>query len=76
MKLIRPPELLVDARLTGPTMRVEDLMVLKEDDVLTFDHPVGRVLDLSINGKLKFHGSVVSAGYKRAFEIEEAYKAG
>jgi len=74
MRLIRPAKFLLDARLRGPTMRVEDLMDLKEDDVLTFDYPVGRVLDLSINGKLKYLGNAVTAGRKRAFEIEEPFK--
>jgi len=74
MRLIRPAKLFIDGRLRGPTMRVEDLMDLKEDDVLTFDYPVGRVVELSINGKLKFLGNIVTAGRKRAFEIEEAYK--
>jgi flagellar motor switch protein FliM len=50
-------------------------MDLKEDDVLTFDHPVTHPIDLSINGKLKFRGHVVSSGGKRAFQIEEADKA-
>jgi flagellar motor switch protein FliM len=58
------------------TMRVEDLMDLKEDDVLTFDYPVERPVDLSVNGKVKFRGGIVSAGRKRAFEIEEAVEAG
>ena len=64
-----------DGRLSGPTLAVSDLMDLKEDDVLTFDHPVTRPIDLSINGKLKFRGHVVSSGGKRAFQIEEADKA-
>jgi hypothetical protein len=35
---------------------------------------VERPLDLSINGKVKFRGGIVTAGRKRAFEIEEAHK--
>jgi flagellar motor switch protein FliM len=73
IRLIRPAKLSLDARLRGPTMRVEDLMDLKEDDVLTFDFPVGRALDLSINGKLKYLGNVVCAGRKRAFDIEQQF---
>jgi len=75
MRLIRASKMHLDGRLTGPTMRVEDLMDLKEDDVLTFDFPVGRLMDLTINGKVKFRGSVVGAGQRRAFEIEESYKS-
>ena len=76
LRLIRPSRVLLDGRLEGPTLRVEDLMDLKEEDVLTFDYPVGRVVDLCINGKLKFRGRVVSTGRKRAFQIDETYKAG
>jgi flagellar motor switch protein FliM len=75
VRLIRPSKMFVDGRLTGPTMRVEDLMDLKEEDVLTFDYPVERPLDLSINGKIKFRGGIVSTGRKRAFEIEDTFRA-
>ena len=75
LRLIRPSGIRVDGRLAGPTLAVGDLMDLKEDDVLTFDYPVTRPIDLSINGKLKFRGHVVSSGGKRAFQIEEAHKA-
>jgi flagellar motor switch protein FliM len=75
LRLIRPAQLHLDGRLTGPTVHVGDLMDLKEDDILTFDYPVGRLLDLSINGKQKFRGRIVTTGSKRAFQIEEARKA-
>lgn len=75
LRLIRPASIYLDGRLTGPTLAVNDLMDLKEDDVLTFDYPVSRPVDLCINGKLKFRGHVVSAGGKRAFQIEESRKS-
>jgi flagellar motor switch protein FliM len=75
LRLIGPARMRIDGRLAGPTMRVEDLMGIKEEDVLSFDYPIGRLIDLCINGKLKFRGRVVTAGQKRAFQIEEAYKA-
>ena len=58
----------------GPTLSVSDLLELKEQDVLTFDFRVTRPVDLSINGKQKFRGHIVTAGGKRAFQIEEARK--
>jgi flagellar motor switch protein FliM len=75
LRLIRPAQMHLDGRLSGPTLRVMDLMDLKEDDVLTFDYPVGRFVDLSVNGKLKFRGRIVTTGSKRAFQIEEAHKS-
>jgi flagellar motor switch protein FliM len=74
LHLIRTSRLWLDSRLRGPTLSVGDLMDLREDDVLAFDFSVGRLLDLTINGEHKFSGRIVSAGNKRGFQIEEAYK--
>jgi len=71
LRLARMSRIHLDSRLTGPTMTVEDLMDLKEDDVLTFDFPIGRQLDLTVNGKPKYRGHIVTTGHKRAFQIEE-----
>ena len=75
LRLIKPAEITVDGRLEGPTLRVEDLMELAEGDVLAFDFPVGKPLNLLINGKLKYRGSVVASGRKRAFQIDHLYRA-
>jgi flagellar motor switch protein FliM len=73
LQLIRPSQMHLDGRLEGPTMTVQDLMDLKEDDVLTFDYPIGRRVDLILNRKLKYHGHIVTLGRKRAFQIDERY---
>jgi flagellar motor switch protein FliM len=75
LRLVGQAQMQLDGRLDGPTMRVEDLMDIQNDDVLTFDYPVGRLVDLTVNGKLKYRGRVVSSGRKRAFAIEEVFKA-
>lgn len=74
LHLIRTSKLRLDGRLCGPTLSVADLMDLKEDDVLAFDYPVARPVDLTINGQHKFVGRIVTAGNKRGFHIEEAVK--
>ncbi|MGD0435561.1 MAG: flagellar motor switch protein FliM [Bryobacteraceae bacterium] len=74
LRLIRPSRLHLDSRLAGPTLSVEDLMDLSENDVLTLDYPVGRLVDLSVNGKLKFRGRIVTTGNKRAFQVAEISK--
>lgn len=71
LRLIRTSRLHIDSRLSGPTLSVGDLLDLSENDVLAFDYPIGRMVDLSINGKHKFRGRIVSTGNKRAFEIAE-----
>ena len=75
LRLIKPAEITLDGRLEGPTLRVEDLMELAEGDVLAFDFPVGKPLNLLINGKLKYRGAVVTSGRKRAFQIDHLYRA-
>jgi flagellar motor switch protein FliM len=69
LRLIKPAALFLESRLRGPTIRVEDLLDLAEEDLLTFDYAVDRPLDLTVNGVLKYRGNVVVSGRKRAFEI-------
>lgn len=71
MRLIRPALIHLDARLQGPTLSVATLLDLREGDVLQFDYPVTRPVDVTVNGKLKYRGEVVTSGRKRAFEVHE-----
>ena len=73
LRLIKPASVQMDGRIEGPTLNVEDLMDLRVEDVLTFDYPIERSLDLTMNGSLKFRGHVVSTGRKRAFEIDQIF---
>lgn len=75
LRLIKPANLTIDARLEGPTIAVEDMMRLERGDVLTFDFVADKPLDLLVNGKLKFRGQIVSSGRKKAFAIQQAYHA-
>lgn len=76
LRLIKPGAVSMDGRLNGPTLTVEDLMDLAEGDVLRFDYPVNRPVDLLINGRLKYHGQIVSNGRKRAFQIGRPHRPG
>jgi len=71
LSLVAGSHLKMDARLQGPTLSVEDLLGLEEGDVLAFDYPTDRPVDLLVNGTLKFRGEVLSAGRKRAFRIAQ-----
>jgi len=75
LRLIKPSILQLDARLQGPTMNVEDLLRLAAGDVLRFDFPVDRTVDMLVNSKLKYHGQIVSCGSKKAFHIVEKREA-
>lgn len=70
LKLIKPSILKFDSRLQGPTLTVEQMLELGDGDVLAFDYPVDKPVDLLINGSLKFQGRVLTNGRKRMFEIE------
>jgi len=76
LRLIKPGSISLDGRLNGPTLSVEDLMDLAEGDVLTFDYPIEKPVDLVINGKLKYHGQIVSNGRKRALQISRLHRLG
>lgn len=71
VKLLQGAEFNLDARLSGISLRVEDMLSLKEGDVLSFDYPLDRPLNLEINGKCRYDGQVVDNGRKRAFAIQE-----
>jgi flagellar motor switch protein FliM len=51
-------------------MLFRDLLHLEAGDVIAFDYPLGRELDLELNGIPKFKGHVVARGSKRGFQIK------
>jgi len=71
LRLIQASKLHIDARLNGPTLRVENMMDLQEGDIIAFDYPVERPLTLECNGKTRFTGQVVHNGRKRVFLLDE-----
>ena len=71
LNLIRRSSFHVDACLHGPSLGVGALLDLQEGDVLAFDYPLERPVDVAVNGKLKYSGEIVALGRKRAFQIQE-----
>lgn len=71
LKLIKSSIIPVEAKLNGPTLVLEDLLAIEVNDVLTFDYPVNREVDLLLNGTIKFAGSIAQSGQKRAFQITQ-----
>lgn len=72
LRLIKPANLFLDARLQGPTLSFNDLMRLSTGDVLTFDYPIERTVDVIVNGKVKFRGHPTNAGRNLGIRVEEA----
>ncbi len=73
LRLVKPSNIQIDARLQGPTLKVQDLLALEEGDVLAFDFSTEKPLNLLVNGRLKFQGHVAAQGKKKAFLIKCPY---
>ena len=71
MRLLRPAQIRMDTRLSGPTLTVREVLNLKENDVLSFDYPVQRPMNVIFNGRRKYLGHIVANGRKRAVELSE-----
>src|SRR5277367_4417424 len=65
--LIRVSELNSEAVLAGPHLRLRDLMNLEEGDVLNFEFPASRPLDLLLSGQTRYLGEMVNTGRRTAF---------
>lgn len=69
-RLLQPAVLKFDARLTGPMLTVEQMLELKEGDILDLDCPVQRPMDLLVNATRKYAGRIGTNGRKRVFWID------
>jgi flagellar motor switch protein FliM len=70
MRLIQGAQLSADVRLNGPKMLLQDLLNMESGDVLKFDHPLAKEVELELNGTSKFQGHIVTSGKKRAFQVK------
>lgn len=75
LRILQPARLEAESVLNGPTLSVAALLDLCEGDVIAFDYPLNRPIDLTLNGQHKFRGEVVTAGRKRAFQVLESIEA-
>jgi flagellar motor switch protein FliM len=71
LNIIRGSALASEVLLSGPQILLRDLMNLETGDVLSFDFPASRPLDLMLNGQTKYKGKIVSAGRRTAFRVTE-----
>jgi flagellar motor switch protein FliM len=70
LRVLRQAALHLEARMEGPTLTVRELLGLREGHLLSFDFPVERPIELTVNGTHKFTGQVVSTGKKRACLVD------
>lgn len=73
LRLVKAAQLAGDVRLSGPQMLLRDLMGIDEGDILTFDYPLRKELQLLLNGVQKFSGHVLASGNRRAFQIKSEH---
>ncbi len=71
LDLIRDSVLGFDVRLEGPTLKMKDLVMLEEGDVLLFDAPVGKPFVGLLNGLMKFRGHLLESERRLSFTIAE-----
>jgi flagellar motor switch protein FliM len=73
LAVLREGALTLEARMEGPTLAVRDLLALTEGNLLTFDFPVERSVDLLVNDTHRFTAQVVRSGRKRACVIDKVH---
>src|SRR5580658_6793540 len=71
LNLIQTSVLSSEVTLSGPQLLLKDLVNLEEGDILSFEYPSARPLDLMLNGQLKYRGEIVNAGRRAAFRVTE-----
>jgi flagellar motor switch protein FliM len=74
LRFLREGLLTAEARLEGPTLRIRDLLELSEGQLLVFDFPADRPIELLVNGVHRYSAQLVSTGRKRACQIEQIKK--
>lgn len=70
LDLLQTSQLATEVILSGPQLLLRDLMNLEEGDILSFEFPTGRPLDLTLTGQPRYRGEIVNAGRRAAFRIQ------
>jgi flagellar motor switch protein FliM len=70
-RLLEDAEVELEVLLEGTHLSFRDLRALRQGQVLRFEHGVNQALRGVVNGDLSLVGNVLSAGRKRAFQLEE-----
>jgi len=68
--LVQGALLSLEARLHAGPLRFQDLLRLAAGDVIAFDHPVDRPIQLAVNGLPKFDIRLIDLAGKRAAKIQ------
>jgi len=74
LDLVRTSALKSEVVLDGPHLLLRDLMNLVEGDIVSFEYPTSRPLDLLLNGEKKYRGEIVNAGRRAAFRVTDRFE--
>jgi flagellar motor switch protein FliM len=69
--LIQGSSLPSQVLLSGPELRLRDLINLEEGDIVSFEYPATRPIELLLNGEKKYRGEMVNTGRRAAFRVGE-----
>lgn len=70
-RLLQDAEVELEVLLEGTHLSFRDLRALRQGQVVRFDHGLNQALRGVVNGDISLIGHVLSAGSKRAFQVEE-----
>ena len=73
LELIRTAKVGAEVLLSGPRLLLRDLMNLEQGDILSFEFPSCRPLDLVLNREKKYRGEMVNSGRRAAFRVLEPF---
>ncbi len=59
----------VRAQLEGPTISVRNILKMQVGDVIAFDYPATRPIEVLLNGKPKFEAHLAAVGNKKAVRL-------
>jgi len=71
LSMLRGASITLEARVEGLELTVQNLLDLAEGHLLFFDRSIDTPLEVTVNGRHKYSGQVVSTGRKRAVLVEQ-----
>ena len=74
-RLLEDAEVELEVCLEGPRLSFGDFLELQQGQVIKFEHALHTPVRAVVNGDPSLIGHILSAGRKRAFQVEETFSA-
>lgn len=72
-RLLEDAEVKLEVHLEGPKLSFRDFLTLQQGHVVKLDHALNAPVRALVNGDASLVGHILSAGHKRAFQVEELF---